>query len=71
MIPEFMKVASNFIMSSFRSSPRMSFCWVVVLCLIGFAKSDVFTQSMMRMITCASGNASSSLKGLGLIGQGL
>ena len=64
-----MKGASNFAMSAFGSSPRMSDCWVVALCQIGFAKSGIFTQSIMRTITCASGNASSSRKGSGVTGK--
>ena len=39
------------------------------LCLIGFAESDVFTQSIMRMIPCASGNALSLPSRSGVTGQ--
>ena len=47
-------------MSTLGLSPRMKLCWVVVLCLTGFTKGDVFTQLMMRMITGVPGDASSS-----------
>ena len=71
MIPEFMKGMSNFIMSTFGSPSWMSLFSVAVLCLIGFAKSCVFTQSIIQMITWVSGNALPSSKGSGITDQDL
>ena len=39
----------NFTMSTFGSSHRMSCCWVVVLCPIGFTKSGVFIYAIDNM----------------------